>query len=199
MAEKNCQARKKLFDDILLRPEPIQLHTRINNWLPVIGKTLTTPRLILRPLEPADAKALLQYATENRSWLDPWEPTHPPAYFSLEGQRGILNQCTEDRRTGQGVLFGIFEKNGDYPLSHPRNIIGRVSISGIVRGIWQNGFVGYSVGGDFAGQGHMTEALQRLVLYGFGELGLHRLQASIIPRNKSSLRVAAKCRFRHEG
>ncbi len=45
----------------------------------------------------------------------------------------------------------------------------------------------------------MTEALRRVVHYGFHDLRLHRLQASIIPRNTASLRVAAKCRFRYEG
>lgn len=160
----------------------------------MIGTVLKTQRLILRPLEPEDAPLLLDYVLDNSQWLAPWEPSHPKSYYTLEGQRGILYQCRDDRDARTGVLFGIFERHGD-----DLRVRGRISISGIVRGIWQNGFVGYSVGGDFAGQGHMTEALQRIVLYGFGELGLHRLQASIIPRNASSLRVAEKCRFRLEG
>ena len=68
-----------------------------------------------------------------------------------------------------------------------------------MRGIWQNGFVGYSIAAERAGQGYMTEALNRVVRFGFAELELHRLQASIIPRNKASLRVLEKCRFRYEG
>ena len=45
----------------------------------------------------------------------------------------------------------------------------------------------------------MTEALRRVVLFSFADLALHRVQASILPRNTASLRVAEKCRFRHEG
>lgn len=160
----------------------------------MIGSTLKTQRLLLRPLQPDDAPLLLDYVQENRNWLAPWEPAHPESYFSLEGQRNILYQCQEDRRNDTGVLFGILERT-----SRTAKLHGRISLSGIVRSIWQNGFVGYSVSCARAGQGFMTEALQRVVLYGFGELDLHRLQASIIPRNKASVRVAQKCRFRNEG
>jgi ribosomal-protein-alanine N-acetyltransferase len=103
-------------------------------------------------------------------------------------------QCQEDRRGDTGVLFGIFERHGP-----PGQLHGRISVSGIVRGIWQNGFVGYSISGARAGRGYMTEALKRLILFSFADLQLHRLQASIIPRNVASLRVIEKCRFRYEG
>lgn len=160
----------------------------------MIGSTLKTQRLVLRPLDTDDAHRLLEYVQTNRQWLAPWEPLHPPGYFTLEGQRNILYQSVEDRRSETGVLFGIFERTP--PTGR---LFGRISVSGIVRGIWQNGFVGYSIAHEKSGLGYMTEALQRVVLYGFGELGLHRLQASIIPRNAASLRVAQKARFRYEG
>ena len=160
----------------------------------MIGSILKTPRLVLRPLDPDDAGLLLDYVLENQQWLAPWEPSHPAGYFTEEGQRRLLYQCLEDRRNETGVLFGIFER------AQPREpLYGRISVSGIARGIWQNGFVGYSIDHRKAGQGYMTEALRRLVLYGFGELGLHRLQASIIPRNAASLRVAHKAHLRYEG
>ena len=160
----------------------------------MIGSVLETKRLILKPLGPEDASSLLQYALENKSWLEPWEPSHPISYFTLEGQKQILHQCQEDRRLEGGVLFGIFEREGE-----PEKLLGRISLSGIMRGIWQNGFVGYSIAGGRGGRGYMTEALNRVVRFGFDDLGLHRLQASIIPRNKPSLRVAEKCNFRFEG
>lgn len=160
----------------------------------MIGSPLKTQRLLLRPLDPDDAGLLLDYVRVNREWLAPWEPAHPPGYFTQEGQRNILYQCQDDRRNETGVLFGLFERQqGGAPLW------GRISVSGIVRGIWQNGFVGYSIAQCETGKGYMTEALRRIVLFGFAELGLHRLQASIIPRNAASLRVAQKAGFRQEG
>ena len=160
----------------------------------MIGSLLETKRLLLRPLGPEDASSLLKYALENKSWLEPWEPSHPLSYFTLEGQKHILLQCLEDRRLDGGVLFGIFKRGGE-----PEKLLGRISVSGIMRGIWQNGFVGYSIAGGQSGRGYMTEALNRVVRFGFDHLSLPRLQASIIPRNKPSLRVAEKCNFRYEG
>jgi len=160
----------------------------------LIDAQLLTERLTLRPLTLDDTPKLLHYVLSNRQWLGPWEPAHPPGYFTLEGQRGIVAQSLDDRREETGVLFGLFERGVAGAELH-----GRVSISGIVRGIWQNGFVGYSVSAARAGRGYMTEALRRLVLFSFADLGLHRVQASIVPRNGASVRVAEKCGFRLEG
>lgn len=159
----------------------------------MIRTTLTTERLVLRPLEPEDASALLDYVVANRRWLEPWEPSRLRSYYTLEAQRNILYQCREDRRSGAGVLFGIF------PRAEPVPVIGRISVSGIVRGIWQNGFIGYSIAHDMANRGFMSEALRRVVLYSFADLALHRVQASILPRNRASVRVAEKVGFRYEG
>ena len=38
-----------------------------------------------------------------------------------------------------------------------------------------------------------------LIRYGFEELGLHRLEAAIVPRNRASRRVAEKLGLRDEG
>ncbi len=160
----------------------------------MIEGQLRSERLLLRPLTPEDAPRLLRYVLDNRDWLAPWEPAHPASYYSVEGQRNILLQCQEDRRNETGVLLGIFER--EPPAGA---LVGRVSVSGIVRGIWQNGFVGYSVSQAQAGRGYMTESLKRVVQFGFGQLELHRLQASIIPRNAASVRVVEKCKFRYEG
>ncbi|MDH5753016.1 MAG: GNAT family N-acetyltransferase [Deltaproteobacteria bacterium] len=164
----------------------------------MIGEILTTERLILKPLGLEDTQGLTRYVSLNREWLDPWEPSHQASYYTLEGQSNLLRQCEEERRRGTGVLFGVILRLASGSASDGE-IIGRISITGIVRGIWQNGFVGYSIASEFSGQGYMTEALARVVRFGFHDLGLHRLQASIIPRNRASVRIAEKCHFRHEG
>jgi ribosomal-protein-alanine N-acetyltransferase len=38
-----------------------------------------------------------------------------------------------------------------------------------------------------------------IIRYGFEELGLHRMEAAIVPRNAKSRRVAAKLGLRDEG
>ena len=184
------------------RFEKIQLGVLKEGWFhhnrlepsQLINTQLLSDRLHIRPLEMGDANTLLRYVQENRDWLAPWEPTHPAMYFSLEGQQTILSQSQEERRLDNGILMGIFERKKE-----PERLRGRISVTGIIRGIWQNGFVGYSIAEDCASKGYMTEALGRVVQYGFGDLGLHRLQASIIPQNGASKRVLEKCGFRYEG
>jgi len=50
-----------------------------------------------------------------------------------------------------------------------------------------------------AGNGYTPEAFVVLARFAFEELMLHRLQVSIIPRNRASHRVAEKLGLRDEG
>ena len=50
-----------------------------------------------------------------------------------------------------------------------------------------------------AGQNYIPEAAVVVFRFAFEELGLHRLQVAIIPRNRPSNRVAEKLRLRNEG
>ena len=54
--------------------------------------------------------------------------------------------------------------------------------------------------GDHAGHGYITEALRALVFdIAFGPLGLHRVEANVMPRNNRSIRVLEKLGFVQEG
>ena len=48
-------------------------------------------------------------------------------------------------------------------------------------------------------RGYMTEAVSLLTDYAFSGLGLHRIEANVMPRNARSLRVLEKCGFHPEG
>lgn len=49
------------------------------------------------------------------------------------------------------------------------------------------------------GKGFATEAVNSMIHFGFIELGLNKIWASAIARNKSSTRVLEKCGLRKEG
>jgi ribosomal-protein-alanine N-acetyltransferase len=55
------------------------------------------------------------------------------------------------------------------------------------------------MGHAYTGQGYMTEALSLAVRHAFYQLGLHRVEANIMPSNLASRVVAARCGFRLEG
>ena len=69
----------------------------------------------------------------------------------------------------------------------------------MLRGPFQSCFIGYWIDERYAGSGYMPDAVALVLRYGFEELGLHRMEAAIVPRNAKSRRVAAKLGLRDEG
>jgi ribosomal-protein-alanine N-acetyltransferase len=143
----------------------------------------------LRRLEVADAEALLEVLVRDRAFLDLWEPTRPEGFYTLETHRRRL----ELRRGAEDFAdFGIFLAAGD-------ELVGRIQLSGISRGPFENAYLGYFVSERHNGRGYATAAVRQAVDAAFGELGLHRVQAAVIPRNTASIRVLEKAGFRAEG
>ena len=59
--------------------------------------------------------------------------------------------------------------------------------------------VGYVLNPEYWGQGIATEALNRVIRFGFEELGLHRIEAKFIRENERSRRVMEKVGMTFEG
>ena len=76
---------------------------------------------------------------------------------------------------------------------------GEINLNTVQRGPFQNAYVGYWIDEAVAGRGLMPEAVVVVARFAFEELGLHRLQISIIPRNAASRRVPEKLGLRDEG
>ena len=68
-----------------------------------------------------------------------------------------------------------------------------------MRGAFQSCFLSYKLDMDLCGRGYMTEAVEEAVRIAFTVLGLHRIEANIMPRNTASLGVARKAGFQEEG
>jgi len=145
--------------------------------------------IYLRELEVADAEVLLEMLVRDRAFLDQWEPTRPDTFYKLETHQRRLEMLQSDENFAD---FGIFLSAGD-------ELVGRLQLSGISRGPFQNAYLGYFVSERHNGRGYATEAVRQAVGAAFGELGLHRVQAAVIPRNLASIRVLEKAGFREEG
>jgi ribosomal-protein-alanine N-acetyltransferase len=76
---------------------------------------------------------------------------------------------------------------------------GEINLSSVQRGPFQNAYVGYWIDQAQAGNDYIPEAVVLVFRFGFEDLGLHRLQVAIIPRNYRSHRVAQKLALRDEG
>jgi ribosomal-protein-alanine N-acetyltransferase len=59
--------------------------------------------------------------------------------------------------------------------------------------------VGYILSADFHGQGVITEALERVIQFGFEEMKLNSIEAVIDPENFGSEKVLLKNNFVKEG
>jgi len=156
--------------------------------------TLFGRRVILRSLVPGDFPAWRDVRRRNVDWLTKWEPTR------LAGQPDVVEdphafgvRCSardRERQMGAGYGFGVFAE-GEFA--------GEMNLSSIQRGPFQNAYVGYWIDEAKAGQSYTPEALVVVCRFAFEELALHRLQISIVPRNKASRRVVDKLAIRDEG
>ncbi len=59
--------------------------------------------------------------------------------------------------------------------------------------------IGYGLDRVHWGKGYMQEALQALLVYAFEELGLHRIEADVDPRNSASIKTVERLGFQREG
>lgn len=76
---------------------------------------------------------------------------------------------------------------------------GVFNISEIVRGCFQNAFLGFYAFSGFENQGIMSAGLKLVLKNIFEELKLHRIEANIQPENKHSIQLVKKNGFRYEG
>jgi RimJ/RimL family protein N-acetyltransferase len=149
--------------------------------------TLTTERLLLRPLQLADAPTIQCLAGA-------WEIAQmtllvPHPYGDGLAEKWIRT-VQHDWKDSRAAVFGVETRAG----SHFCAAIGlRLELE------YQRAELGYWVGLPFWGQGYATEAGQAVIAFGFNSLGLHRIYAQHFQRNPVSGRVLRKLGFQYEG
>ena len=155
---------------------------------------LTGRRLTLRPLEATDFDQWMEVRTRAASWLRKWEPSIPAGHADPStDRRAFASRCAardRERQLGTGYGFGMFFDGV---------LAGEINLSSIQRGPFQSCYVGYWVDERHAGKGLTPEAVVVVLRFAFEELGLHRVQVAIIPRNAPSRRVMSKLGIREEG
>jgi ribosomal-protein-alanine N-acetyltransferase len=152
------------------------------------ARMLSTDRLTLRPLDDDDAAALLGLLLANRAFLEPWNPRSAPGYFTLEGVLADIRDKRRQQEADAVYSLGIFERVGGA-------LLGRITLSRITRGPFQNAGLGYWLDERHNGRGLMSEAVGAVLTYAFGPLGLHRVEAATLLHNHGSQRVLMKNGF----
>ncbi|MFZ4584232.1 MAG: GNAT family N-acetyltransferase [Acidimicrobiia bacterium] len=159
-------------------------------------RPLTGPRIALRPLRAGDWEAWREIRLRNHDWLERWEPRPEPgapdAAADREAFRARCGAMERQRHFDTAYSFGVFLRSGG-------RLIGEVSLGSVQRGAFQSAYLGYWIDEEYAGQGYIPESVVVLLRHGFEDLRLHRIQASIVPHNAPSRRVAEKLGLRDEG
>ncbi|MDC0743519.1 GNAT family N-acetyltransferase [Polyangium mundeleinium] len=149
-------------------------------------------RVALRAPRVSDAPRIVEIRTRSREFLRAWVPVPGPDEFDVDLARTRLLRDRRDIRADRHYRFCM-------TLGEDGPVIGRVALTQVFRGIFQSASLGYWVDVEHHGQGFTTEGVRLALDVAFREIGLHRIQAAIMPHNAASLAVARKCGLRHEG
>ena len=154
---------------------------------------LAGARLRLLPAAPALAEAAAAYYTRNRAFLQPFEPVRPAAFYTPAGQAACLAQ--EQAAAAARAAFRWYL----VPAGASGPVVGAVGLNHVVWGAFRSAFLGYKLDADWLNRGLMTEAVALVTACAFGSLGLHRIEANVMPRSAPSLQVLEKNGYRSEG
>ncbi|MDP9037228.1 MAG: GNAT family N-acetyltransferase, partial [Myxococcota bacterium] len=163
--------------------------------LPLVSTRIVTERLAMRPPRPNDVPELRRAMRKNDAHLRPWSvaPAAGEDPASLAAVSGAVLRHRREWKRGQAFVLLIVPQEDDH------RVIGRVALGGVLRGAFQNAYLGYWLDRDYQGRGLMTEAVRATTFFAFTSARLHRVQAAVMPRNHASLRVLEKLGYRREG
>ena len=142
--------------------------------------TLTSKRLIIRPLAVADADDLFDVyrRPEAMRFMDT-----PPHSSPAETRQQI-----ERMRSGPGTIWTL-RTAADGPALGFVDYIGNAGVPGM----------GYMLHPDYWGKGYMSEAIRAALDYGFDKMGLDRVELWIAEQNTASLCLAERLGFVRRG
>jgi RimJ/RimL family protein N-acetyltransferase len=148
--------------------------------------TLTTERLLLRPVVPADAEAVHAACQDPdiQRWLTLPSPSLPEHAETFVGQTS-----PDGWRDGSMFNFGVFlREHGSL-----------AAMTGVTRRIDATAEIGYWAVKEHRGRGYVVEAVRDLAHWAFTRAGVSRLEWRAEVGNTASRAVAEKAGFTIEG
>lgn len=149
--------------------------------------TLHTERLSLRAMHPIDAEDMFDYAkrsevTEYLLWYE-----HEDIHFT----RDYLNYIGHRYALGDFYDWAVIERES-------RKMIGTCGFTKIDTAN-NSAEIGYVLNPDFHRRGFGSEAVKRILAFGFDELGLNRIEARFMQGNEASLALMKSVGMTFEG
>jgi 8-oxo-dGTP diphosphatase len=168
-----------LFDSLI--------ETQMSSALPVAGPRLRTGRILLRPLQPGDAP-------EFHRLINDWDicrklPDAPVPYpAELAGQ--WIAAAAADRAAGKAQQFALV-------LAATGALIGCAGLR--LSRDQKAADLGYWLGRRYWGEGFAAEAAARLTEWGFAQLSVGKITATVAADNLASLAVLRRAGFAQTG
>ena len=148
---------------------------------------LETERLILRKISKKDIGDIYEYSKDPRtSKFLLWYP-----HYSVADTKRHVKSILKRYKKGSFYDYAIVLKNSG-------KMIGTCGFTRIVP-LDNKAEIGYVINPEYQGQGFATEAVKRVISFGFEEIGFERIEARYILGNDSSLKLMQKVKMTHEG
>ena len=149
--------------------------------------TLHTERLSLRAMHPIDAEDMYDYSrrpavTKYLLWTEHKNVGYTKDYLFYVGTRYAL---------GDFYDWAIIDLES-------RRMIGTCGFTRIDAAN-DCAEIGYVLNPDFHGKGYATEAVKKIIDFGFSELSLNRIEARFMKGNEASLRLMQRVGMTFEG
>lgn len=140
----------------------------------------------VRLVEVADAPALAAHLERDAEEFARWQPARPEGFHTAEHQAARIEQLLATHRGGGGWP-GVIVADGA--------VVGQVTVSTVLRGPLQKGFLSYWVATSAQGQGHAVRAVAQVLRVMKEELGLCRAEAHTRLENLASHAVLRRNGF----
>lgn len=149
--------------------------------------TITTERLLLRPLAESDADSLFAIYSDPevmKYWSTlPWS--------DISQAKELIQKDIDELPKGVHLRLGI-------EIKREAKLIGTCSLFAFNEQC-KRAEIGYILAKNYWGKGIMKEALTALIDFSFNTLCLHRIEADIDPLNQPSSNILNSLGFSKEG
>lgn len=155
--------------------------------MPDLSVTLTTPRLLLRPLVTEDACALFAIFSDPQVmqyWNTPPWSCEAVAVDFIRAERQAM-------QAGQRLTLAIVDKDSG-------RLLGKCLLFNYQHDS-RRAEIGFGIASFAWGKGYVQEAAGELLRHAFETLGLNRVEAEIDPLNTASGRALERLGFSQEG
>jgi len=142
-------------------------------------------------LSKSNAREILEFEKENRDFFELFVPPRGDKYYELDYFMDVVNNIIEEQDQGLCYMYIIRNETG--------NVMGRVNLFSIVRGIFEKAEIGYRIGQKYNGKGYATQGVKLAVNEAFNKYNLHRIEAKTSPENIGSQIVLIKNGFQFFG